>query len=57
MMTIEELVDLIRVQARLRSEENDEAGVLLHYAHLIQRDVDRLHHPEPFSGLDACETL
>jgi hypothetical protein len=40
----------------LRSEENDEAGILFHHAHRIQVEVDRLHGPTPFSGLDAHET-
>jgi len=55
-LDIEEIVELIRAQARLRSEENDEAGILFHHAHRIQVEVDRLHGPTPFSGLDAHET-
>jgi hypothetical protein len=56
LMSIEEIVALLREQARMRFPQNDVRGILLHYAYKIETDVDALEHPTPFSGLDACET-
>jgi hypothetical protein len=55
-MEIEAIVELIREQGRLRSLENDEAGILFHHANRIQVEVDQLYGPTPFAGLDAHET-
>ena len=55
-LSIEEIVELIREQGRLRSQENDEAGILFHHAHRIQVEVDQLNGPMPFAGLDAHQT-
>lgn len=56
-MSIDDIVKLLREQARLRSLENDEAGILFHFAACIERDVIALSHPTPFAGLDASETF
>lgn len=38
-MSIEEITALLRAQAELRSQENDEAGVLLRHADEIEAEV------------------
>lgn len=55
-MSIEEIVALLREQARVRAPENDERGILMHYAFKIETAVDELENPRPFAGLDANET-
>jgi hypothetical protein len=54
--SIEKIVAYLRAQARMRAEENDEAGILLDHAFKIETEVADLYHPRPFAGLDACET-
>lgn len=55
-LSIEEIVAMLRAQARMRAPENDERGILFHYALRIENAVEALEHPLPFTGLDASET-
>jgi hypothetical protein len=47
--SIKEIVAFLREQAKLRSAENDEAGILLRAALSVETSVFRLEHP----GYDA----
>jgi hypothetical protein len=53
--SIEEIVEFLREQARLRAPENDEGGILLQYADCIQHDVVQLEAPDDTVNLDDDE--